>query len=97
METLAKSLEVFRPDGSPRTVEEAPPLRALAGEVVRNQEELVRTSSGLRHRQVSAAPVRDVSGNIIGAVAVVRDITEIKKAEAARKQSEAGFGSSSTT
>ncbi len=93
VETLAKSLQVFRPDGSPRPVEEAPPLRALAGEVVRNQEELVRTAAGpgLRHRQVSAAPVRDRSGRIIGAVAVVRDITEIKKAEAARQQSEARF------
>jgi PAS domain S-box-containing protein len=82
VETLAKSLEVFRPDGSPRPVDEAPPLRALAGEEVRNQEEMVRTPihSEIRHRQVSAAPVRDPSGRIIGAVSVVRDITELKKA-----------------
>jgi len=39
----------------------APPLRALAGEVVRNQEEVVRSPSTgeLRHRLVNATPVRD--------------------------------------
>ncbi len=83
IEKLAASLEVYRPDGSPRPVEEAPPLRALKGEVVRNQEEIIRTpaSGELRHRQVNSAPVRDAMGNIIGSVSVVRDITERKRAE----------------
>ncbi len=31
---LAKSLEALRPDGTPRPVEESPPLRALQGEVI---------------------------------------------------------------
>ena len=83
VEQLAGSLEVLRPDGSPRSVEEAPPLRALAGEVVLNQEEIVRVpaTGELRSRLVNATPVRDAAGTIIGAVAVVRDITERKKAE----------------
>jgi PAS domain S-box-containing protein len=83
VERFAASLEVFRPDGSPRPVEEAPPLRALKGEVVRNQEEIVRTpaSGELRHRQVSAAPVRDATGTTIGSVSVVRDITDLKRTE----------------
>ena len=78
IDKLASNLEVFRPDGSPRPVEEAAPLRALKGEVVTNQEGIVRTpaSGELRHRQVSAAPVKDDAGNIIGAVSVVRDITD---------------------
>ena len=60
---------MLRPDGSPRPVEEAPPLRALAGEVVRDQEEIIRTpaTGELRDRQVSAAPVKDATGTIIGA------------------------------
>ena len=80
---LAGRLEVLRPDGSPRRVEEAPPLRALRGEVVRNQEEIIRTpaSGELHHRQVSSSPVRDAEGNIIGSVSVVRDITNLKRAE----------------
>jgi PAS domain-containing protein len=83
VEALVRSLEVLRPDGSPRPVREAPPLRALAGEVVTNQEELVRTpaTGELRYRQVSASPVRDTSGDVIGIVSVVRDITESKRAE----------------
>jgi PAS domain S-box-containing protein len=83
VESLAKSLIVLRPDGSVRPVEEAPPLRALLGEVVINQEEIVQVpaSGEYRHRQVNAAPVRDFSGNIIGSVSVVRDITEKKRGE----------------
>ena len=90
VEKLAARLEVLRPDGSPRPVEEAPPLRALKGEIITNQEEIIRTpSSGeLRYRQVSAAPVRDGQGNIIGSVSVAHDITERKKAEEALRESE---------
>jgi PAS domain S-box-containing protein len=93
VETLAQSLEVFRSDGSPRPVEEAPPLRALAGEVIKDQEEIVRTPSKgeLRYRQVSAAPVKDAAGNVIGSVLVVRDITEQKRAEKERLESEERF------
>ena len=82
VEQLAASLEVLRPDGSPRPVEETPPLRALQGEIVRELE-LVRTPANgeLRYRQVNSAPVRDARGAIIGAVSVVRDITEQKRAE----------------
>ena len=80
---VAASLDVFRPDGTPRPVEEAPPLRALNGESVHNQEEIVRMpgTGELRHRQINAEPVRDDTGTIIGSVSVVRDITGRKRAE----------------
>jgi PAS domain S-box-containing protein len=88
VEVLASSLEVYRADGSLRPVEEAPPLRALAGEIMRGQEEIVKTpvSGELRYRQVSAAPVKDVDGKIIGSVSVVRDITGSKKIERQLRQ-----------
>ena len=44
VEAIAWSLEVYRPDGTPRPVEEAPLLRALCGEIVKNQEEIIRTA-----------------------------------------------------
>ncbi|MCX5684584.1 MAG: PAS domain S-box protein [Planctomycetota bacterium] len=93
VEKLAANLEVYRADGSPRPVEEAPPLRALAGEVIRGEEEIIRTPGAgeLRHRQVSAAPVRDSGGRIIGSVAVVRDITDHKRAEEALRRSQKTF------
>ncbi len=88
VEKLVASLEVLRPDGSLRTVEETPPLRALRGETVTNQEEIVRTpaSKELRYRQVSSAPVRNNNGVIIGSVSVVRDITERRRAEEALRK-----------
>lgn len=90
---LVRTLEVLRPDGSPRPLEESPPLRALAGVVVKSQDEIVRTpmSGEMRHRQVSSAPVRDGTGQIIGAVSVVRDITARKQMEEALRKSEIHF------
>ncbi len=83
IEALARSLEVLNPDGAPRPLEEAPPLRALKGIIVSNQEEIICTpaTGELRYRQVNAAPVKDGNGKIIGSVSVVRDITEQKKNE----------------
>lgn len=82
VEKFAKSLTVLRPDGIIRPVDEAPPLRALSGEVVTNQEEivLIPETNEYRNRQVNASPVKDSNGRIIGSVSVVRDITEIKSA-----------------
>jgi PAS domain S-box-containing protein len=81
VEEFAQSLKVILPDGTPRPVEEAPPLRALKGEVILNLEEIVLdpNSKELRYRQVNSAPVKDAFGNIIGAISVVRDITELKR------------------
>jgi PAS domain S-box-containing protein len=85
---LAASLQVFRSDGTPRPVEETPPLRALRGEVVVNEEELIRTpaTGELRHRQVSATPVLDGGGNIIGSVSVARDVTARRQVQAERER-----------
>lgn len=86
---VATSLEVLRPDGSERPPEEAPLTRALKGEAVNCEEEIIRipTSGEYRHRQVNAAPIKDVDGHILGAVSVVRDVTERKKMEAELKRS----------
>lgn len=91
IEAIAGNSEVYRPDGTPRPVDEAPPLLALKGEIIKNQDEIVRTpaSGELRFRQVSAVPVKDSNGNIIGSVSVVRDITELKQAEQELKESKA--------
>jgi PAS domain S-box-containing protein len=91
VEQIAARFEVYRPDGTARPVEEAPPLRALRGETVTGQEEIVRTpdTGQLRHRQVNAAPVRDRDGAIIGSVSVVRDITDRKRGEEALEKAKA--------
>ena len=93
VESIAARVEVHRGDGTPRPAAEAPPLRALRGETIREEEEIVRTpvSGELRHRLVSGAPVRDGDGAIIGSVCVVRDVTDSKRAEQALRESEERF------
>ena len=90
VESIVSHLEVLRPDGTPRPMEEAPPLRALGGEVIHNEEQIVRNprTGELRHRQVSSAPVRNQDGAIIGSVSVARDITERKRVEDALRDSD---------
>ena len=90
VEEMASNLEVYHSDGSPRPIDEAPPLRALKGEIIRNLEEiiLIPSRNELRYRQVNASPVKDSDDNIIGSVSVVRDITESKKTEEALLVSE---------
>jgi PAS domain S-box-containing protein len=85
VEELVGKLQVLRPDGSPRPLEEAPPLRALRGEVISQEEHVVRTprTGELRHRHVNASPVRNAGGEIIGSVSVVRDVTEAKRSREA--------------
>ncbi|MET0986828.1 MAG: ATP-binding protein [Steroidobacteraceae bacterium] len=84
VETVLSNLLVLRSDGTPRPAEEAPPLRALSGEVIRNEEQIVRNprTGEFRHREVSSSPVRNAEGHIIGSVSVARDVTETKLAEA---------------
>ena len=90
VETIAARFEVYRADGTPRPPTEAPPLRALHGEIIRDEEEIVRTpaTGELRHRLVSGAPVRARDGAIIGSVCVVRDVTHRVRAEEALRHSE---------
>jgi PAS domain S-box-containing protein len=90
IEKIVSQLEVLRPDGTPRPFEEAPPVRALAGEVVRDEEQIVRIPSTgeLRHRQVSSAPVRDANGTIIGSVSVVRDVTDKRLRQKEQREAE---------
>lgn len=85
-ELLAK-LEILYPDGRPRPQGDAPLLRSLKGETLRGEEMVRHLKTGeLRYRQYSSAPVRDRRGRIVGAVAVVRDITEKKRADEERER-----------
>jgi PAS domain S-box-containing protein len=89
IEAIAARFEVYRADGTLRPPSDAPPLRALSGETIRDEEETVWMpgAAELRHRLVSGAPVRDRGGAIIGSVCVVRDVTHRVRAEEALRDS----------
>jgi PAS domain S-box-containing protein len=89
VQKFAGNLEVYRPDGTARPTDESPPLRALRGESVRNEEEIIRLpqTGELRYRRVTSNPVRDHEGKIIGSVSVVRDTTEKREAEVLLRES----------
>ncbi len=54
-------------------------VKALRGEMVRNERRVFERSNGAPPLEavVSASPMRNADGNIVGALVVVRDVTEI--------------------
>jgi PAS domain S-box-containing protein len=80
--------QVFLPDGvTPYPPESLPLVRALRGESV--QVELVighPEREGGVFLEVTARPMKDVEGRLCGGVAVLRDITERKRTDAALAQ-----------
>ena len=83
-----KYYQLYRSDGSLFLPEELPLQKAaLTGQEVRGVEIVERTADGRELVAVfNAAPLRDPSGRVVGAVAVGRDITERKRAEAERER-----------
>ena len=79
MEAAGGGLAPVHPDGRPFSPAELPLLRALAGEVIVEEDGVLENPGS--HRPVflrsSAAPIRDATGAIAGAVAVARDVTEV--------------------
>lgn len=75
---------LYDADGRPRPPEDAPLLRSLRGETIRNEVEIVRHPGDPDpvYRRVSAAPLTNSTGSIVGAVAVVHNITEQIETEA---------------
>jgi PAS domain S-box-containing protein len=82
VDEVLQEVEILTLDGQPRPPEAAPLLRSLRGEIDRGEEIMRHRRTGRsRYRQFASAPLRDATGTITGAVAVVRDITEHKQAE----------------
>jgi PAS domain S-box-containing protein len=82
-EQWTEHYKVYLPDAStPYPSDDLPLVRALRGESV--QLELIVRQPGIESGvllEVTARPVKDALGQLIGGVAVLRDITERKRAE----------------
>ncbi|MCL5958115.1 MAG: MEDS domain-containing protein [Chloroflexi bacterium] len=81
-------LRVRHPDGRPVADEERPLARAMAGETVVEEDEIVYNLEAQRdvYLRTSAAPIRDGTGKIVGAVAVARDVTEFVELDQLKDQ-----------
>ncbi|MBI5030086.1 MAG: diguanylate cyclase [Chloroflexi bacterium] len=83
IEELYQEVDILNLDGTLRPVEDAPLLRSVQGKIVRGEEIMRHRETGrLRYREYSSAPMRDAEGKITGSVAIVRDITDFKTAQA---------------
>lgn len=85
---LGRFIELRYPDGRPIDAQNLPSRRAIGGETVVGFEEIVRILSTSEEMQaiLNAAPLRDESGHVTGAVLVAHDVTELRAAERARAE-----------
>jgi PAS domain S-box-containing protein len=91
-EPLHEKLQSCRPDGSAYPTDECPHLQVLAsGEIFRGREDFFRHKQGnMVPVTCSIAPIKS-DDTIAGAVLVVRDVSEQKRAEAANREREEAF------
>ncbi len=87
---LANDLEVYNPDGTPRATDEAAFTRTLKSGAPVFGEDIVRNrrTGELKYREYNTALIHSAGGIVLGAVAVVRDVSQRKQAEQALHQSQ---------
>lgn len=75
------------PNGEPLPPGRYPIERALHGETVEHEEILVERADGSRvSALISASPIRGPGDTVVGAVAILQDISEIKQVERLRQE-----------
>jgi diguanylate cyclase (GGDEF)-like protein/PAS domain S-box-containing protein len=84
----AEAFGLRHPDGQPLGPHEAPLLRALRGDIVRDVEMRVDTPSGTLALLASGGPVTTEDGRKLGAVVVNADLTAFRDAEGRLRRSE---------
>lgn len=77
---------IFSPDGAPLPADQCPMALAIReGRAIRGAEIIIERPDGIRrHVQVHPTPIRDASGEVVGAINMLIDVTERKEAEAAQ-------------
>ncbi len=86
---------VCHADGTPAAAEELPLARAAAhGELVQDAIWQLRDAAGaLIPVMCNAGPIRDATGRVTGGIVAWRDMSEVRRTEAALRASEARFRS----
>jgi signal transduction histidine kinase len=79
---MMRTANAHHPDGSPFGDDDVPTARVLRGEIVRGElVAMKRDGATERTLYVSAVPLRETSGTIVGAVIVSIDATELRSAD----------------
>lgn len=80
--------QIRHADGSPFTREQLPMVRALAGERIVQEEQILARGRASRDvfLRTSAAPIRSEDGDVLGAVTVARDVTELMELDLVKDQ-----------
>jgi two-component system phosphate regulon sensor histidine kinase PhoR len=79
---LMRSAHARHPDGGPFAADDGPTARVLRGEVIRGElVTLKREDAAERTLHVSAVPLRERSGTIVGALIVSVDASELRHAD----------------
>jgi|GEM_PF-1117686 len=88
---LVEDLEFYNSDGTPRSADQVAFTRTLMQGTTVFGEDIVRNrrTGELKYREYNTALIRSEKGQIMGAVAVVRDISRRKLAEQALHQNQA--------
>ncbi|MCW5318555.1 AAA family ATPase [Nostoc sp. KVJ3] len=89
-EQWTEHFDLYQPDGqTPLVATEIPLFRAFQGEIVENVEMIIAPKHGsTRVLLASGQAIIDASGNKLGAVVVMRDISDAHRQAMERKQSE---------
>jgi len=88
---LGPGYRLLRPDGTPCAEADLPIVRALQGQTVGPEEFVWVLAGEPRTVSVNAAPLSDAVDQVLGAVAVVTDLTPRKRLEAELAASEGRF------
>ncbi|MGE5619293.1 MAG: GAF domain-containing protein [Sphingomonadaceae bacterium] len=69
--------------GEPLAFDQLPPVQVLAGESFTNRVIMITPLSGKgdRYLSISGSPIHDADGQIVAAVNVARDVTEVKEVD----------------
>ncbi|MBN3871487.1 AAA family ATPase [Nostoc sp. JL33] len=89
-EQWAEHFSLYQPDGqTPLSITEIPLFRALEGEIVENAEMVIAPKHGSKRILLaSGQAIFDPLGNKIGAVIVMRDVTDVYNGLRLRKKAE---------
>jgi class 3 adenylate cyclase/CheY-like chemotaxis protein len=87
LEQLSRDFQVYRAGTNELyPTEQLPIVRSLAGETVHVEDMEIRYPDQIIPIEISTTPIRDETGQIFQAIATFQDISDRKRAEAAREQ-----------